>query len=121
MAIEVENQPFIVPKSESTGGKEFPALNTPIHRNLPPRSAWRKHLRFYILIFALQFVTNLGFYLSDLPLVRLFERKICQNHYGSTDDLAETMCKLPPIQDKLAYILELKNAFDALPGQIAVI
>ncbi|MCJ1344640.1 hypothetical protein MMC31_002843 [Peltigera leucophlebia] len=31
------------------------------------------------------------------------------------------MCKLPAIQDKLAYILELKDAFDALPGQKSVV
>lgn len=124
MANWVESQPLLLSDSESTGGREFReplALNTLVHCNLPSRSAWRKHLRFYVLIFSLQFVTNLGFYLSALPLVRLFEREICQHYYGSTDDIAEAMCKLPAIQDKLAYILELKDAFDALPGQKSVV
>lgn len=116
MAAEIESQPLLVPDFESAGERQFPALSTPIHYRLPTRSAWRKHLRFYILIFSLQFVTNFGFYLSDLPLVRLFERQICQGHHGSTDEIPEAMCKSPAIQDKLAYILELKNALDALPG-----
>ncbi|MCJ1346999.1 hypothetical protein MMC31_005219 [Peltigera leucophlebia] len=106
-----------------TPRKQVPSvvIQSPSRPRGTSRSAWPKHLRFYVLIFSLQFVTNLGFYLSALPLVRLFEREICQHYYGSTDNIAEAMCKLPASQDKLAYILELKDAFDALPGQKSVV
>lgn len=117
MSAEIESQPLLDPDFENAGERQFPALNKPIHRNLPTKKAWCKHLRFYILIFILQFITNFGFYLSDLPLVKLFERQICQGYYGSKDEIPEMKCKLSAIQDKLAYILELKNALDALPGQ----
>ncbi|KAL9098393.1 MAG: hypothetical protein Q9163_005939 [Psora crenata] len=116
MSAEIESQPLLDPDFENAGERQFPALNKPIHRNLPTKKAWRKHLRFYVLIFILQFITNFGFYLSDLPLVKLFERQICKSYYGSKDEIPEVKCKLSAIQDKLAYILELKNALDALPA-----
>lgn len=93
-----------------------PHMTAPRHE-LQLSSAWRKHLRFYISIFALVFTTNLGGYLSDLPLVRLFERKICRDYLGSIADENEAACKISSVQDRLAYITELKPAFDSIPGQ----
>lgn len=117
MATKVEHQPLLAPEPESASSRESAAVNTSTDQNLPRKNAWRQQLRFYILIFALQFITNFGFYLSDLPIVRLFERKLCQLHYDSTAEFAEASCKLPVIQNRLAFILELMNAFNAVPGE----
>lgn len=118
MATEAERHHLLAPE-ERPSSSDGRASDTLIARKLPSKHAWSKHLRFYVLIFSLQFVTNLGFYLADLPVIRLFERKICQVHYGSTDDIAEENCKVPDIQNRLAFIFELRNAFNAMPGRIS--
>jgi hypothetical protein len=75
------------------------------------------------ILFALVFVTNFSVYLIEIPLIRLLERSICLQHLTSspTDlktptDIDEEQCKVPVIQDKLAFVLGLRVAFDALPG-----
>ena len=116
MATEPEAQ-HLLAHEERANSRDVLSSNTSIPRKLPSKRVWVKHLRFYVLIFTLQFITNFSFYLYDLPYVRLFERKICQVHYGSTDDIAEERCKLPDIQNRLAFILELMNTFNAIPSR----
>lgn len=120
MDTEPEGQQLLKPEERPNsrdGRTSNIASNTFIPRKLPSKRACSKHLPFYVLIFSLQFVTNIEFYFTDLSFVRLSERKICQVHYGSTDDIAEERCKLSDIQNRLALILELMNAFNAIPGR----
>lgn len=42
--------------------------------------------------------------MSDLPLVRPFERKICRDYPGSIADENEAACKIPSVQARLAYV-----------------
>ena len=75
------------------------------------------HWQTYVWIFVLQFITNFSFYLVSVPIVKLFEQRVCETYYGRNYDGDESLCKIPTIQDKVAYLLGLKATFDALPGE----
>lgn len=54
-----------------------------------------------------------------VPTIRLLESAICHQHYRHVElagDIDESMCKLVPIQAKLARVRGLMSFFDALPG-----
>lgn len=83
---------------------------------------WVAQYRVYVCIFLLKFCMTFYIYIFELPLVRLVERAICQTYYKSLpsnpdwQDVDEAMCKLPVIQDKLAYIMGFRLTFNAIPG-----
>lgn len=71
----------------------------------------------YILYNALSFATLL----LEVPLVRLFERSICNRHflYNSSlhgNEIDETRCKIKTVQDQLSRIVGLHFSFNAIPG-----
>ena len=73
----------------------------------------------FILYNALSFATLL----LEVPLVRLFERSICNRHYQRSDtapdvggDVDESRCKVAAVQDKLATMVGWQLAFGALAG-----
>jgi hypothetical protein len=73
-------------------------------------------------IFLLAFLSNFSYYCSELPLLRLVERTICEVYYANEDasrvvvtEIEEKMCKIPKIQNDLARFMGYKTAFDATP------
>ena len=76
----------------------------------------------YVLFNALSFATLL----LEVPIVRLLERLICNRYYRHESsefntpgkDIDEALCKLAPIQDKLAIIAGWQISLNALAGQI---
>lgn len=73
-------------------------------------------------IYALAILSNFVFYCTELPLLRLTENKICYSHLGVHASghflghaIGESQCKIPEIQDALAFFIGAKTAFDALP------
>ena len=73
-------------------------------------------------IFLLAFLSNFSYYCSELPLLRLVERTICEVYYANEDtsrvvvtEIEEKMCKIPKIQNDLALFMGYKTAFDAIP------
>ena len=73
----------------------------------------------FILYNVLSFATLL----LEVPLVRLFERSICNRHYQGSDtipdvggDVDESLCKVAAVQDKLATVVGWQLAFGALAG-----
>lgn len=75
-----------------------------------------QHPRFFICIFALKFCVQFTAGLLELPIIRLIERAVCRDY---VDDVAanagEAACKIPVVQDKLAFVMGYKWAFDSLP------
>ena len=78
--------------------------------------------RIVLAVFFLAFLSNFSYYCSELPLLRLIERTICEAYYadeGAQDVVAteidESLCKIPRIQNKLALFMGYKTAFDAIP------
>jgi hypothetical protein len=90
----------------------------------PAYLAWLLRRRFYVCIFLLKFALTFYWTIFDLPLVRLVERAVCQEFYKGLAsgpkwrDVQEDMCKLAPIQNKLAYVLGFRLSFYAIPGEV---
>lgn len=63
-------------------------------------------------------------YLLEVPTVILFEKVICDSYYRqhpiSNGVIDESLCKLSPIQTRLADIMGLKSSFDAIPGKFLI-
>jgi hypothetical protein len=73
-------------------------------------------------IFLLAFFSNFSYYCSELPLLRIVERAICEVYYDKKNsghalatEIDEKMCKIPKIQNDLALFMGYKTAFDAIP------
>lgn len=101
-----------------------PLLQDEDNDDFPPsgRLQWFRDRRFYICIFLLKFTLTFYTTIFDLPLVRLVERAVCVEYYKAQasgpdwQDVQENMCKIVPIQNKLAYVLGFRLSFYALPG-----
>ena len=64
---------------------------------------------------------SFSIYLFEVPTVVLLEKVICESyylHHPSSEALVdETLCKVAPIQTRLADIFGLKASFDAIPSE----
>ncbi len=79
-----------------------------------------------ICVFILQFLISFAKHVVEVPIVRLFENAICDRYYAShgdavSDPVNGRSCKLPPIQDQLAFITGLRFGFDAFGGVASAI
>ena len=88
------------------------------------QEAVRRHkTRTILCALVLALLSNFCFYASELPLLRLVERKVCDTYYDNL--LAgqqvekrvslERSCKVPQIQNKVAFVVGCKTAIDAIP------
>lgn len=64
------------------------------------------------------FAANAAGGLMGIPEARIVEDALCREYYGTKHSfegpISEDMCKLEPIQSKLAYILATSVALDAI-------
>jgi MFS family permease len=91
----------------------------------PPRKAIKKP---WVLLVALIFVMiafiDVGAYLAEAPLTRLFEANLCLKYYREQDpsvipgdgSIPEQLCKVDVVQQRLASIFGWQEMFAALPG-----
>ncbi|KAI0206646.1 major facilitator superfamily domain-containing protein [Astrocystis sublimbata] len=63
------------------------------------------------LIYSLLLLVNLTNGISNLPLNRLLERRLCRKYYDSDRDVDEGLCKVDSVQQDLAWIM---GAFETL-------
>lgn len=76
------------------------------------------------LTIAIAIVSDIGENLYGAPRLRLFESVICTRHYlvhdpSRVDDhgaVPEQLCKIDPVQDKLAQVLGWQFFFDSVPA-----
>lgn len=74
-------------------------------------------------VFLLVVLLELEESVQRAPTIRLLEHAICQKHYqdelhGADDSIDESMCKLDPIQVRLAYVRGMLSFFDSLPSEL---
>lgn len=83
----------------------------------PSHSIRRESLPFFFgCIFVLKFCVQFSSAILELPLVRLIELAVCRSYLNvDADHIEEGQCKVPLVQDKVAFIVGYKSAFDALP------
>lgn len=105
-----------------------------------PRSYWRRpwfsqdsnndglsrETKTVICVLCLQFLISFAKHIIEVPTIRLFEIAICNRYYRNSQALGpsifngglidESNCKLPQIQNELAFLVGWRFSFDALPG-----
>jgi MFS family permease len=92
--------------------------STQYHRT---RCTW-PWLRVVALAIALAIVSDIGEDLYAAPKVRLLESAACAEYYTQHDSsllssaIPEHLCKLEPIQDRLAGLLGWQLFFDSIPA-----
>lgn len=81
-----------------------------------------KARRITAAIFCLELLTVLAYDVLDLPLVRFLERAVCSRYYSvssapriSKIEWDESQCKIPSVQNELAYLLGVRVAVNAVP------
>lgn len=81
------------------------------------------HTTFITLLCILIVAANAAGGFIEIPMARLVEDGLCRQYYegGHTGQdppppLDEAMCKVEPVQSKMAYLLALMSALDAIVG-----
>lgn len=71
--------------------------------------------------FLLQFLISFAKYVTEVPIIRLFELAACHQYYdhqnrvvGPVDRINENLCKVPQVQDELSLLTGFKFGFDAV-------
>ena len=96
-----------VPNLDATERAHFPRECEPT-----PEVRWLSVSSLAVIIIFYLFAN----YLLVVPTLRLFESAICRDYYGETNDVDESLCKIGPIQARLANLLGWRMAFEAIPG-----
>lgn len=85
----------------------------------------REETPILLCVFALQLLASFAKHVIEVPFIALIENTICVKYYRdqgndhvfAAQEVAERLCKVAPIQDKLSIVTGWKFAFDALPGK----
>lgn len=84
----------------------------------------RLRLRLLVTLFAIVLATELGFGMTDSPLVRIYESITCRKYFlqqdpgkvGPDGQVAEEFCKLKGIQADVAAVKGYGEFFDGILG-----
>lgn len=78
------------------------------------------HTTFINLLCLLVFAANTAGGFADIPQVRLIEDAVCQQYYdklqANVGPIDEELCKIEPVQTKVAFILAILFALTAIVG-----
>ena len=77
-----------------------------------------------VLIFVMIAFIDVGAYLAEAPMTRLYEANLCLKYYHEQDpsvipgdgSIPEQLCKVDVVQQRLASIFGWQEMFSALPG-----
>ena len=127
-----ENEPLLLSASPSQDSKR-------------PRGFWRRpfplrflngdghprEIKIIICVLCLQFLISFAKHVIEVPTIRLFEIAICNRYYHDrnriekpvypTTHIDEKKCKIPQIQNDLAFLVGWRFAFDAVPGLLTAL
>lgn len=76
------------------------------------------------LVFLLIACVDVGAYLAEAPKTRVYEANLCLRYYekhdtskiGPDGNVEEELCKIDPVQQKMASIFGWQETFDAIPS-----
>lgn len=85
----------------------------------------REETRILLCTFALYSLASFAKHVIEVPFIALLERTICTQYYRHNgnptahdrQEFAGRLCKVVPVQDKLATVTGWKFSFDAVPGK----
>lgn len=103
---------------QSSDEVRLPFLDQPVPGKTKP---W---VAMVVLAFALVAIIDMGAFLGDAPRTRVFEANICLGYYREAnpsvirpdDTIAEKLCKVDGVQQRLAMIFGWQDMFDAIPS-----
>lgn len=89
----------------------------------------REETPILLCTFALYFLASFAKHVIEVPFIALLERTICTQYYRHNgnptahdrQEFAGRLCKVVPVQDKLATVTGWKFSFDAVPGLLTAI
>jgi MFS family permease len=90
----------------------------------PPKPTKKPWVLLIVLIFIMIAFIDVGAYLAEAPLTRLYEANLCLKYYREQDpsvipgdgSIPEKLCKVDIVQQRLASIFGWQEMFSALPG-----
>lgn len=83
---------------------------TPHEHNLATQTQPSRHHAIWCVL-ALLLLVNLTNGISNIPLNRLLEKRLCRTFYDTNGDVDEELCKVDRVQQDLAWIM---GAFETL-------
>ncbi|KAI1013060.1 hypothetical protein LB503_001472 [Fusarium chuoi] len=115
-----ERTALLSPQSETSNSESRPVASLNTHRT---RCSW-PWIYVVLLCIVLAVVSDVGESLYSAPRVRLFESVACTRHYLRHDpslvdrdgSVPERLCKIDPVQDKVASVVGWQYFFDAIPA-----
>lgn len=115
-------RPFLPSKGQESSARRWLQSKWVIWKGY----SWHKDGLTVLCIFLLQLFVSFAKHIIEVPTVRLLEIAICNKYYRThsvpntplpaTREVQEELCKIPPVQNNLAFLTGWKFAFDALPG-----
>ena len=103
---------FEMDSNDSVQDPAFDSHSHISHRRRPSSIHLRQTSRYAIwLVLFLLLLVNLTNGISNIPLNRLLERRLCRAYYDVDHDVDEKLCKVDRIQQDLAWIM---GAFETL-------
>ncbi|KAF5576061.1 hypothetical protein FPANT_11115 [Fusarium pseudoanthophilum] len=115
-----ERTALLSPQSEEPSSEPRPIESLNTHRT---RCSW-PWIYVVLLCIVLAVISDVGESLYAAPRVRLFESVACTRHYLRHDpslvdrdgSVPERLCKIDPVQDKVASVVGWQYFFDAIPA-----
>ncbi|RBQ71532.1 hypothetical protein FVER53590_03151 [Fusarium verticillioides] len=115
-----EETALLSPQPEEPSSEPRPIENLNTHRT---RCSW-PWIYVVLLCIVLAVISDVGESLYAAPRVRLFESVACTRHYLRHDpslvdrdgSVPERLCKIDPVQDKVASVVGWQYFFDAIPA-----
>ena len=134
------------PRSEEEPLLRSASPSSPSVDTREPRRSWRRLLplsnlngnglrrefKIVTCVLCLQFLISFAKHIIEVPSIRLFEIAICTRYYYNQQKLSnpvafsaanirEKECKIPQIQNELAFLTGWRFAFDAVPGLLTAL
>ncbi|CAN9455699.1 unnamed protein product [Alternaria alternata] len=89
-----------------------------------PQATKKPWVLLVVLIFVMIAFIDVGAYLAEAPMTRLYEANLCLKYYHEQDptvipgdgSIPEQLCKVDVVQQRLASIFGWQEMFSALPG-----
>jgi len=111
---------------QSTTSSEPLLPEEPLNITEPPRKDF-SHI--FIRLYAVVFFINIGFQIIAPAQIQIYERIYCSEWYGKHpadpvaygDDIPESMCKIPQVQQQVSTLKGWQEFFGAAPGLLVSI
>ena len=95
------------------------------------RDGTPREIKIIACVLCIQFLISFAKHIIEVPSIRLFEIAICNRYYLyqrlvndvvlEDSPIDEKQCKIPEVQNDLAFLVGWRFAFDALPGLLTAL